>query len=163
MPNATATAPKTDETFTGDYEIKGINNFKGHEGEPCAQGSIYCKGKKIGYFSQSPCGGEDQIEFTNKADENAFNNLIKSLPAVPFMGIDLDVSAGMFIGRMVDKYDTIQQEKKWCRKETLFTTPKTPKGEYQTIKHPYCQKVVEYIMKKYPDATIINAKYQTIK
>ncbi len=43
--------------------IKNLKKFRGHEGEPLAQGTVYYKGKKLGYWSQDFHGGPDAYEF----------------------------------------------------------------------------------------------------
>ena len=43
--------------------IKSLKKFKGHEGEPLAQGNIYYKGKKLGFWSQDSWGGSDSYDF----------------------------------------------------------------------------------------------------
>lgn len=58
--------------MTTAYEIKGIKNFKGHEGEPCSQGSMYLGAKKVCEWSDDSWGGPMQIRFTSPADEAAF-------------------------------------------------------------------------------------------
>lgn len=54
------------------YEIKGIKNFKGHEGEPCSQGSLYKGAKKVAEWSDSSTGGPITVRFTNEAEQKAF-------------------------------------------------------------------------------------------
>lgn len=44
-------------------ELKKLVWFKGHEGESCAQGDIHIDGKKSGYFSDHPHGGEMTLRF----------------------------------------------------------------------------------------------------
>lgn len=49
--------------------LKGITNFRGHEGESLSQGNIYLDGVKVGFFSQDSWGGPDNIDFTDIAAE----------------------------------------------------------------------------------------------
>jgi hypothetical protein len=51
------------------FTLKGVTRFKGHEGEPCVQGSIYNNGKKVGYYSDSYTMGPPDISFNDKAVE----------------------------------------------------------------------------------------------
>jgi hypothetical protein len=53
------------------FTLKGVTNFKGHEGEPCIQGSIYYNGKKVGYYSDSFSMGMPDVTFTDNAAEEA--------------------------------------------------------------------------------------------
>lgn len=43
------------------FELKGVKNFRGHEGEPLQQGDIYYKGSKVGFYSQDSWGGCDNV------------------------------------------------------------------------------------------------------
>ena len=47
------------------YSIGSINEFKGHEGEPCAQGTLKHKGKVIGEWSDDTWGGPMSIHFAS--------------------------------------------------------------------------------------------------
>ena len=58
--------------MTAAYQIKGIKNFKGHEGEPCSQGSMYLGAKKVCEWSDDSWGGPMRVRFTSAADEAAF-------------------------------------------------------------------------------------------
>ena len=51
--------------------LKNVTHFKGHEGEPCRQGSLYYKGKKVGYYSDSFSMGQATIDFNEKETEDA--------------------------------------------------------------------------------------------
>ena len=44
-------------------QVKGLKSFSGHDGEPLAQGNVYYKGKKLGFWSQDAWGGEDNYDF----------------------------------------------------------------------------------------------------
>ena len=58
-------------------EIKSLKTFRGHEGEPLAQGNVYIDGKKMGYWSQDAWGGSDNYwsdiatNLTDKIKERA--------------------------------------------------------------------------------------------
>lgn len=60
-----------------DVQLKGITQFKGHEGEPCFQGNIYYKNKKIGYFSDDFRGGFMDIDFDNSENRNLIKDIAK--------------------------------------------------------------------------------------
>ncbi len=46
--------------------LKSIKTFKDHEGCTIAQGNVYYKGKKLGFWSQDSWGGGDQYDFDEK-------------------------------------------------------------------------------------------------
>lgn len=60
------------------FELKGVKEFKGHEGEDCYQGNIYYKNKKVGYFSSSYTMGPMDINFDDREVERIFNETLKA-------------------------------------------------------------------------------------
>ena len=46
--------------------IRNFKGFKGHEGEPLWQGSVYHNGRKLGFWSQDAHGGCDNYDFNSK-------------------------------------------------------------------------------------------------
>ena len=60
-----------------DVQLKGITQFKGYEGEPCFQGNIYYKNKRIGYFSDDFYGGCMNIDFDNSENRNIVKDIAK--------------------------------------------------------------------------------------
>lgn len=57
------------------FELKGIAEFKGHEGEPLIQGNVYYKGKKVGFYSQDAWGGMDIFKLDYNLDNNLRNKI----------------------------------------------------------------------------------------
>lgn len=47
------------------FELKGLRKHQGHEGEDLLQGSIYYRGKKVGFFSDGDWGSCQRIEFNS--------------------------------------------------------------------------------------------------
>lgn len=50
-------------------ELKKVNDFKGHDGEPLTQGDVYYKGKRVGYYSQDAWGGMDIFNLDYNLDD----------------------------------------------------------------------------------------------
>ena len=46
--------------------IRNFKGFRGHEGEPLWQGSVYHNGRKLGFWSQDAHGGPDNYDFNSK-------------------------------------------------------------------------------------------------
>ena len=44
-------------------EVKNLKTFRGHEGEPLYQGSVYLNGKRLGFWSQDAWCGCDNYDF----------------------------------------------------------------------------------------------------
>ena len=61
--------------------VKGIKDFKGHEGEPLCQGNLYLNNKKIGFWSQDSWGGPDHFILDQGFDYRLLNDAVKTLNA----------------------------------------------------------------------------------
>jgi hypothetical protein len=59
-------------------ELKNIVKYRGHEGEPLVQGTIYIDGKKSGFYSQGDWGGPDTLDFISNEKKNVFNDKASS-------------------------------------------------------------------------------------
>jgi len=59
--------------------IKDIVQFRGHEGEPLAQGDLYLNDKKIGFWSQDSWGGPDNVILNAGYNQRLLNNAIVAL------------------------------------------------------------------------------------
>lgn len=59
------------------YTIKGYKSFKGHEGEPCAQGTLALNNKRVADWSDDANGGEFRFDFVNEKEARAFGDYAK--------------------------------------------------------------------------------------
>lgn len=59
--------------------VKGLKEFKGHEGEPLYQGNLYLNNKKIGFWSQDGWGGPDNVMLDNGFSEQLLNKAVHNL------------------------------------------------------------------------------------
>lgn len=59
--------------------VKGITQFRGHEGEPLYQGNIYLGNKKIGFWSQDAHGGCDNIHLDQQYSITKLESKVKML------------------------------------------------------------------------------------
>lgn len=59
------------------YNLKKVKEFEGHEGEPCYQGEIYLKSKKVGSFKSSYTMGPMNVYFISPEAEKAFKETVK--------------------------------------------------------------------------------------
>lgn len=60
------------------YTIKNFKSFKGHEGEPCGQGTLHGSSGKVADWSDDSWGGCMHVHFTSPAAENAFVEFAKT-------------------------------------------------------------------------------------
>lgn len=59
------------------FELKAVKNYKGHDGQPLAQGNLYYNNKKVGFLSDSDRGGPVIIRIKDDDIEEKFNETAK--------------------------------------------------------------------------------------
>lgn len=131
--------------------LKNVTSFKGHEGEPCKQGSIYCEGKKVGYYSDSFMMGCATIDFDNdeieKAVKEKCTEFYKEYPEKLMLDdYTLTPDLELFFGELIALIDYEKQYKK-CVKQgfPVFATYKKKNG---------VEEMVGYRTKEYADQEI---------
>ena len=93
-------------------EIKSINKFMGHEGE-CIQGTVYYKGKKLGFWSQDSWGGPDRFDFKESEIDDAVKKYKESLPK-DFAFLKF-IDAGIFLDEVAQLTEIEKKFKKWSK------------------------------------------------
>lgn len=59
------------------YTLKGFKTFKGHEGEPLAQGTLYLGAAKVADWSDDSHGGMMRLDFVSKSAQAAFTTFAR--------------------------------------------------------------------------------------
>lgn len=154
------------------YEIKGIKNFKGHEGEPCSQGSLYCKGKKVCEWSDDAWGGPIRIRFSSNDNEADFGDFAKI-----YLEGKRNFSGEVFNLASMNRDDIIEQAissminiaiennslEKLCKKELVFSVPNDNEPSMPNIlscKVIYTENRVALLKKEHPELIeIINTRF----
>ena len=98
-------------------EMKTFKNFRGHEGEPLAQATIYIDGKKAGFWSQDSWGGGDQYE--DRAMEATIGERAKAFQKgcpKDYMFYDVMDSADCFMGTLLHLCDCEKAYKTFAKK-----------------------------------------------
>jgi len=71
--------------------IRNFKAFKGHEGEPLWQGSVYHNGRKLGFWSQDAHGGCDNFDFNSKLLDYptlAWKSALRGTKYYDYLGVD---------------------------------------------------------------------------
>jgi hypothetical protein len=131
------------------YEVKGLKNHKGHEGEDLCQCNLYRDGKKIAFFSDGDWGREAQFVWNDRAKPSVpvttttllgKEYVIKASPEEAKLydhikdmtwgdedflpehlkGEPMKMTPDIFVSELIQEYDTIRQYKKWCKKKVYF-------------------------------------------
>ena len=72
--------------------IKNFKQFKGHEGEPLFQGTVYLGKERLGFWSQDAHGGEDNFDFNVKKLQDAVYRVRGTFPETSFVFKNYDES-----------------------------------------------------------------------
>ena len=78
------------------YTVKNLRFHKGHEGEPCAQCSVYRDGRKVAEYSDDEHGGEPRFMWEDSGK-----------PRAPFKARD-------WKGNVCDRYGTEEEARMWA-------------------------------------------------
>ena len=94
-------------------EVKALKTFQGLEGD-CLTGTVYYKGRKLGYWSQDSRGGPDIFEFSIKFIQEAIEKYKNSNMVKP-MDI-LYVNEEVFMSALVQLTLDEKEYKKFVKK-----------------------------------------------
>jgi hypothetical protein len=154
------------------YTLKNIKSFKGHEGEPCAQGTLHGLKGKAADWSDDSWGGPMRIDFVNPEAEEAFVvwastylPTIKDFDDKPFNPANMDRYS--IIESAVAQMSYIAMELKLLEKEAkkgiAYYRTDTSNGEGKTLyvtNAAYTAENVAALRKKYPDLLeIVNERF----
>jgi hypothetical protein len=159
---------KTMETVIANpYSVKNVKTFMGREGYGF-ECSLYKDGKRLGVVTDT-CDGGGMLQMCLKDnEERVLEDYCKLLPAEtsefpvtppPREGeykgkmesITIDIDPCIFVGRLVDKFETTKQYKKWCKKQTVFRVDGDDEGSFRTLDHLFTDRIKDHLVKKYPD------------
>ena len=137
-------------------ELKNVKGFDGPDSY-CFKASLYVDGKKRGEVHDDGNGG--CINFSDWDVEKELDEYGKTLPKDNSFGIEIEIDANILVGDALNAYEETKFLKRTCKKKTVFSTPKMPKGEYKTVNSTYSPQVKAWVLEKYPDAVIYNERF----
>tara|TARA_R100000789_G_C2894820_1_gene118618 strand:- start:50 stop:505 length:456 start_codon:yes stop_codon:yes gene_type:complete len=136
-------------------EIKKIKSFRGHDGQLGFSGDLYFDGKFVAHALDDAWGGGFQFDYEPKHEatmEVLYEYGRKKYPEFAKTGGASDI----ILSELLDKIEQHKWLKRNAKKKTMWTLPTHKEGEYMSIKRLYDQHTKSVILKKYPDATILN-------
>lgn len=135
------------------FTVKKLKTYRGHEGEPLAQGDLYIDGKKAGFLSQGDWGGPailriDDPSLSKKVDEYIANHA----PVENEYGGDpFAYSEDFFVEDILcDALD-----RRDCSRKTIFKI-KNANGKTATMemREKFSPGVKDFIVRKYGDSLV---------
>jgi hypothetical protein len=154
------------------YSLKNIKWFKGHDGEPCAQGSLHGLAGKVAEWSDDSWGGPIRAHFVSPAAEDAFvvwaSMYLTTLddfqkkpyqPANMARYLLIETALTEMSHAEVDRIEL----QKACKKGIVYYRPDPAVGEGKTlysVKAAYTAENVAALRKKVPDLLeIVNERF----
>ena len=137
------------------YQLKNVKTFMGREGEGF-NATLYFNGKKIAHVDDYANGGPVSMNFTNKADEDAFMTYCRA-------NSEFDIEPeGCIIDDLFNKFQEDKFFKRNCKKKTIVLLKSGEKGSHIEFKHVFDAGMKKHIQKQYGDdlKEIVNERYQ---
>ena len=150
------------------YKIKITRTFKGHEGEPCAQGILALNGKTVAEWSEDSWGGSLQCNFKTSEDMLEFQAF-----GTEFLNGKFDCLGEPFhvlaMNEMTIRQETIDylvEEalqtdflKKACKKNTIVLSQPSGNSSLQVLPAFYTEQEVAKAKSQYPGLVIVNERF----
>lgn len=161
-------------------ELKAIKVFPSlSEETTCFSASLWINGKRVGTADNRGEGGPTNyhpVDYKNPAHKEAIRAAEAWAKAQPDIVHDMSrygvesfttpCTLEHIIDNLVGDYleaeaEKAEQKKRdaQCRKWTMFTTPDSEPNTFSYYRRPYSQKMIDFIMERHPDATIIHPSW----
>jgi hypothetical protein len=144
------------------FSIKGLKYFRGMEGDGL-NATLYKDGRRICLVIDEANGGEYNYEGLSAADEKMLKEFVEvkraEMPDVKneYGSSDRELlNLDWMISDMCVAWEFEAKLRRMTKKKTVFITPDCKSGEARTLNHPFDAKAKDSILKKYPEAVILN-------
>lgn len=152
------------------YTIKNYKTFKGHEGEPCAQGTLHGPTGKVADWSDDSWGGPMSISFTSAAHEASFIDWAKTElprrkdydgkphdPATMTPGEIVETMVAAMSYQVEEERELAKHAKKGIAYYRADASAPDGKALY-VVKLPYTAKNVAALRAEHPVIEIVNER-----
>lgn len=147
------------------YTIKNFKKFKGHGGEPLAQGHLCLDGKKVADWSDHSRGGELLLDFVTRQSEEAFLTFAKSYLAgqLDFEGKLHDLSkmderdiVRTAVSTLSFEHEELLEVTRLCKKGMAWRAKKAQSNELDIFSsnQPYTARNVQALKDRLGDRLI---------
>ena len=142
------------------YEVKGVKSFPGHDGALGFSANLYRDGKKVASVFDSAHGGcyeyrwvdweapkvvvkkginpEKKYEYKGTPEEAKLAEHIKGMKyTCPYSKKEYDLGEDMFVGGLVDEYESEKKFKRVCRTKTVVKLKSDDEGAFTTFNVKY--------------------------
>ena len=141
-----------------DFTIRNSRSCEGTDGTAWSA-DVLIRGRKAFSVRQSGTGGEASFSVYDSELYEAARKFAADRKPYFMEGLSVPSDLEMFIGEMVDRKEHEARLKRLCRTETVFRLPGDPDGEYRRLKAKCTADLKKRLLKKYPEAEIVNDRY----
>jgi hypothetical protein len=146
----------------GDYHVKNVKTFVGMEGEGF-NANLYRGKKLVAFVIDNANGGEANIQWNDRSEEQLLRDHVATLPKVPSQiqnMQDLTIDMSWFVTDCVHKFlndkDIAKMQKK-CQSKTMYRHKSCKFGQYYIWDVVYSEKVAQALKTKHgADVEIFN-------
>lgn len=87
----------------GEFEIREITVFPGHESEPCFAGHLHRNGEQVAHFSDSSTGGEMDISFFDIQAAALWGEALGDIGAFDFEGEEFEATNWAGVQHIIER------------------------------------------------------------
>jgi len=138
----------------GDYSVKNIKSFVGHDGYGF-NANLYRGKKKVAFCLDDARGGEVDIQWLDWKDRTEAKLLdahVATLPKVEAHGLTLTIDAGWFVSELVTKWEDekeLRKLQKLCKTKTLFRQADSKSNSYFVLPAILTDALREHLKQKH--------------
>lgn len=140
-------------------EVKNLKQMQGHDGYVFSV-TVYVDGKRSFTAHNDGWGAENWYESVSENGDVDIKRCEEyAKPQIfEFGGDTMQSNLDILLDEYLAEYEEQKQLKTWCRNKTIFVLPSdnTKTDGYRTVNAKFTPEIKAWLLKKYPDAKIIN-------
>lgn len=150
--------PEFKEITAAEVRAAGIDlkNIRTHEDMSeetlCFSATLYLDGERLAEVKNEGMGGSNMYYPVKGKTHDDVQKAHDRAKFIEEEFGDLDICLSAIISH--------EEERRWLKRnsknKTLFRLPDTPADSWRTVTRPYSDKVRDAILKKYPEATVLD-------
>ena len=151
------------------YTVKGIEFFKGHDGQIGLNATLYRANSKIATVHYDARGGEYEWDFIDCKEEGDLKALLQKISPVKLeqsliteYEFTLEMCPDFMIDMLVGEAETEKRYKRMCKTRTLVILNDSKEGQCLSFNRIYNNEMRLCLQEKYPNGEIkeiINERY----
>lgn len=144
--------------------VQKVKTFKGMEGMGGFNVELVFNGQPVAFVINEDCGGPLLWDWYEGKDRSGAVAALKEMPKYketrekyPTLGEDEALDSALY--EVLDQFEENKTVKRWCKTKIVWKTKDHKPQEYGIWKAPFTKENVAKILKKLPDAEIINLRF----